>query len=186
MLKKPTDKVTLSAEEAEAVLARVYQSNLGADDARIVECVFRMYLWVAFTLQEAKVSVKRLRDLFFGRGRTAKTPPESAVPSSETLGKGEGGGESVPVEEEAAGTLAVGDEEEASASPAKPKVGTVRGRVAWVPMPMQVPLASSAATRSWRWGSAARCAVKATSMSCPPGWRFALTATPCSVPYTTS
>ena len=123
MLKKPTDKVTLSAEEAEAVLARVYQSNLGADDARIVECVFRMYLWVAFTLQEAKVSVKRLRDLFFGRGRTAKTPPESAVPSSETLGKGEGGGESVPVEEEAAGTLAVGDEEEASASPAKPKGG---------------------------------------------------------------
>ena len=186
MLKKPTDKVTLSAEEAEAVLARVYQSNLGADDARIVECVFRMYLWVAFTLQEAKVSVKRLRDLFFGRGRTAKTPPESAVPSSETLGKGEGGGERYRLKRKPPAPWRWGMRRRRAHRLPSPKAGTVRGRVAWVPMPMQVPLASSAATRSWRWGSAARCAVKATSMSCPPGWRFALTATPCSVPYTTS
>jgi len=67
-----------------------------------------------------------------------------------------------------------------------PQAGTVQGRAAWGPRPMQVPRASSAATRSWRWVSAVRCVVRATSMRCPPGWRCASTAMPCSVPYSTS
>ncbi len=50
-----------------------------------------------------------------------------------------------------------------------PQAGTVQGRAAWVPRPMRGPRASSAATRSWRWGSAARCVVRAPSMRCPPG-----------------
>src|SRR5574341_1798413 len=125
MVKKPADKATLSAEEGEALIARVHQSNLGAEDARIVEWVIRMYFWVALTLQEAKLSVRRLRNLFFGRGREAKGPPApaSSSPSSETLGEGAGGGEAAPGEEDAAGTLAVVCDEGtgASRSEAPPK-----------------------------------------------------------------
>jgi len=125
IVKKPVDTVTLSAEEGEARIARVHQSNLGADDARVVEWVIRRYFWVAFALREAKRSVKRLRDVFFGPGRNAKAPPEpeAAAPSSELRGDGEGGGESAPVEEDAAGVeVGGGDEgEEASQSEASPK-----------------------------------------------------------------
>src|SRR5574341_638441 len=125
MVKKPADKATLSAEEGEALIARVHQSNLGAEDARIVEWVIRMYFWVALTLQEAKLSVRRLHNLFFGRGREAKGPPApaSSSPSSETLGEGAGGGEAAPGEEDAAGTLAVVCDEGtgASRSEAPPK-----------------------------------------------------------------
>ena len=78
-MKKPGDNVTLSAEEGEALITRVHLSNLAQADARVVEQVIRLYFWVAFALQEAKLSVKRLRNLFFGSGRTPKTPPESAA-----------------------------------------------------------------------------------------------------------
>ncbi len=118
MVKKPADNVTLSAEEGEALIARVHQSNLGADDAGVVEWVIRMYFWVAFALQEAKLSVKRLRDVFFGPGRKAKTPPEpeASSPSSALLDEGEGGGESAPVEKDATGVEAVGCDEGAGAA----------------------------------------------------------------------
>ena len=123
-MKKPADKVTLSADEGEALIARVHQSNLGAEDARIVEWMIRMYFWMACALQEAKLSVKRLRNLFFGRGRTAKTPPAPASsPASEPLGEEEEGGKSAPVEEEVASALPVmGDEGVGAAqSEASPK-----------------------------------------------------------------
>ena len=102
-MKKPAANVTLSAEEGEALIARVHLRNLAQADAGVVEQIIRMYFWVACALQEAKRSVKRLRDLLFGPGRKAKTPPESAASatSSEALGEGEGGSEVVPVAEAA-------------------------------------------------------------------------------------
>ena len=113
MVKKPADNITLSAAEGEALIARVHQSNLGADDAGVVEWVIRMYFWVAFALQEAKLSVKRLRDVFFGPRRKAKTPPEIEVSSTSSAlrGKGEGGGESALAEEDAAGVETRGCDE---------------------------------------------------------------------------
>ncbi len=118
MVKKPADTVTLSADEGEALITRVHQSNLGAEDAGIVEWMIRMYFWVAFALQEAKLGVQRLRNMFFGRDRKAERPPkpQSSSPSSEALGEGEGGGESAPVEEDAAGVEAVVCDKEAGAS----------------------------------------------------------------------
>jgi transposase len=87
----PTDNVTLSTAEGEALIARVHQSNLSADDAGMVERVVRLYFWVAFALQEAKLSVKRLRDALFGAGRPPKTPPASqeSPASRDVLGQGE-------------------------------------------------------------------------------------------------
>ena len=65
MVKKPGDNLTLSAEDGEALIARVHRSNLPRADAERVEWVIRMYFYVVFALQEAKLSAKRLRSLLF-------------------------------------------------------------------------------------------------------------------------
>lgn len=100
-MKKPADHVTLSADEGEALIARVPRSNLGTEDAGVVELVIRMDGFVAFALPEANLSVKRLQDVCVGRGRKAKTSPEpeASAPLREALDAGEAGGESAPVEE---------------------------------------------------------------------------------------
>ena len=107
---KPAENVTLSAAEGEALIARVHRSNLAPADAGVVEHIIRMYFWVAFALQEAKLSVKRLRDLLFGPSRTPKTPPESAAsaPSRAAPGEGAGGGKGSAVAEAALGFEAAG------------------------------------------------------------------------------
>jgi len=64
---KPVDTLTLSAEDDEALIARVYRSDLPRADAATVEWVIRMYFHVVFVLQEAKLSVKRLRALLVGK-----------------------------------------------------------------------------------------------------------------------
>jgi transposase len=111
-LHKPAENVTLSAEEGEALIARVHRSNLAQADAGVVEHIIRMYFWVAFALQEAKLSVKRLRDLLFGPSRPPKTPPESeaSATSSDAPGEGEGGDEGAAVSEAAPGFEAAGCE----------------------------------------------------------------------------
>jgi len=118
MVKKPAATVTLSADEGEALIARVHQSNLGAEDAGGVAWVIRMYFWVALTWQEAKLSVKWLRTMFFGRGHKGKTPagPQAPAPLHAALGEGEEGGASAPVEEHAAGVAAGGGDEGAGAA----------------------------------------------------------------------
>jgi hypothetical protein len=113
------ERITLSAAEGEAILARLSVYAPNRSDCEILAQVLRLYFWLMLTVEEAKVSIRRLRSLLFGRGRQAKEPPEpdASTPSSEALGEGEGGGEWVPVEEDTAGTSAVGDEEEADALP---------------------------------------------------------------------
>jgi hypothetical protein len=138
MVQKPADHGTLSAAEGEALIARVHQSHLGADDAGIVEWVIRMYCWMAFALQEAKRSMQRLRAVFFGQSRKAKTPPEpeASSTSSEALGEGASGGAVAPVAEAASRFEAVECEAEAGASEDKaspkptggPRPGTGRLR----------------------------------------------------------
>jgi transposase len=93
-MKKPPASITLRAEEGEALIARVHQSGLSAEDAGVVEQVIRLYCWVIFSLQEAKLSLKRLRTLLFGKGAKAPKPraPEAASPSSAPVGEGEGAG----------------------------------------------------------------------------------------------
>lgn len=110
VVQKPANNVTLSAEAGEALIARVHQSNLSADDAGVVERVIRMYFWVVFALQEAKLSAKRLRDLLFGQRRRSKTPrvPEAASTSRDSRGEGEGGGDPALVDEAAPSREAVG------------------------------------------------------------------------------
>jgi hypothetical protein len=78
---KPVDTLTLSAEAGEALIARVYRSDLPRADAETVEWVIRMYFHVVFALQEAKLSVKRLRVLLFGTpAAPAPLPAASRAP----------------------------------------------------------------------------------------------------------
>lgn len=126
---KPPESISLSAEEAEGLIARVHQSDLSAEDAGVVEQVIRMYFWVVFCLQEAKLSLKRLRMLLFGKGPKTPKPPvsEESSASSQPVGEGEGAEASLLWPEEASGGVEAGaasgpEESESDASP-KPSGG---------------------------------------------------------------
>jgi len=118
IMKKPPPSRTLSVAEGEALIARVHQSGLSAEDAGMVEQVIRLYFWVLFALQEAKLSLKRLRTLLFGKGAKAPTPrtPEAASTSSEPRGEREEAGEWRSMDAEAAGGEAVASDAEPGAS----------------------------------------------------------------------
>ena len=130
------EHVTLSAEEGEALIGRVHASGLCPRDCQVVEQVIRAYFWVVFALQEAKLSVQRLRRLLFGKGpKPAKPPaPETLSTSSDTVGKDAGGGALAPIEQETPGFKVAGSEEgsercDAEGSPKPPgghRAGTGR------------------------------------------------------------
>lgn len=89
-MKKPAGHVTLSSAEGEALIAQVQQSNLPRADAGMVEQIIRMYFWLVCALQDAKLSVKRLRHILCGssappqeRPASAAAPPASAPPGAE-------------------------------------------------------------------------------------------------------
>src|SRR5436309_1163010 len=94
-MQKSLPCITRSAEAGEALIARVHQSGLSAEDAGVVEQVIRLYCWVLFALQEAKLRLKRLRTLLFGKGVKVPKPraPQASSAVSESVGKGEGTGE---------------------------------------------------------------------------------------------
>src|SRR5215472_16878294 len=59
-MKRP-DEVNLSREEGEALIERIEGNALTAEDRNVLVQVLRVYLWLLFALQEAKISLKRLR-----------------------------------------------------------------------------------------------------------------------------
>ena len=124
-VKKPAGTITLSSEEGEGLIAQVQQSNLPAAVAGKVEQIIRRYFWVVFALQEAKLSVKRLRNVLFGSRAQPKDRPASEVeaPSSEAPRQAAGAEEAAPVEEVAPCLETTGCEAGSGASEneAKPK-----------------------------------------------------------------
>ena len=95
MVKKPAGTVTLSSEDGEVLIAQVHQSNLPPASAERVEYIIRMYFWLVFALQEAKLSVKRLRTLLFGSSAQPEEQPasEASTTASEAPGQTASGGE---------------------------------------------------------------------------------------------
>jgi hypothetical protein len=85
---KPVPPLTLRAEDGEALIARVQQSNLPRADAETVEWVIRLCFAVVCALQEATCSVKRLRALLGGLRPTPAPPPEASAASPHTAGPG--------------------------------------------------------------------------------------------------
>jgi hypothetical protein len=72
------EPITLSAEEGEAIIARLSVYAPTRSDCEILIPVVRLYFWLMFALQEAKLSLRRLRNLLFG-----KSPKPQDVPTSE-------------------------------------------------------------------------------------------------------
>jgi transposase len=95
MVKKPAGTVTLRSEDGEVLIAQVHQSNLPPASAGRVEYIIRMYFWLVFALQEAKLSVKRLRTLLFGSSAQPEEQPasEASATASEAPGQTAGEGE---------------------------------------------------------------------------------------------
>ena len=123
-MQKPVDSLTLSAEDGEALIARVHLSSLPRADAEKVEWVIRMYFYVVFALQEAKLSVKRLRSLLFGKSLTPAPAPEESSASSQ--GDGDGTNAAAVLEADAAGAGATGHHAPLGAAP-RPEGGTPKG-----------------------------------------------------------
>jgi rubredoxin len=115
MVKKPEDHLTLNAEDGEALIARVHRSNLPRADAERVEWVIRMYFYVVFALQEAKLSVKRLRSLLFGTRPEPSPSPEAS--SAASPADSDGPHASAVLEADADGAGATGHQAPPGASP---------------------------------------------------------------------
>jgi transposase len=75
---KPVDTLTWSAEDGEALIARVHRRDLPRADAATVEGVIRMDFHVVLALQEAKLSVKRRRSLLLGTPAVPAPVPEAS------------------------------------------------------------------------------------------------------------
>ena len=85
---KQPEKLQLSREDGEALLARLEATTLTADDRRVLGKVVTSYFWFLFALREAKLSLKRIKALVFGE----KPKPPKAPPSDGTPSGGSGGG----------------------------------------------------------------------------------------------
>jgi hypothetical protein len=85
VLQKPPANMTLSAEEGEALIERVHASGLCTSDCQIVEQVIRLHFWLMWAVQEAKLSLKRFRQMLFGQpGTTSRdAPAESEAEADE-------------------------------------------------------------------------------------------------------
>jgi transposase len=94
VVKKPAENVTLSAAEGEAMIARLSVYAPSRSDCEILIQVVRWYFWLVWTVQEAKLRLKKLRTLLCGRGPQPLTPsaPEAALCSASSPGHGEATG----------------------------------------------------------------------------------------------
>src|SRR5258706_8055838 len=70
-MKQPED-VQLSREDGEALIERIEQNTLSAEDRRVLVKVLTFYFWLLFALREAKLSLKRLKALVFGESSLGK------------------------------------------------------------------------------------------------------------------
>ncbi len=116
-MKKPTENVTLNAAEGEAMIARLSVYAPSRSDCEMLIQVVQWYFWLVWTVQEAKLSLTKLRTLLFGRGPKPPTPsdPEASSVSVPSPGNGEATGASSSRDED------VGPSEESG--PPTPKGG---------------------------------------------------------------
>ena len=73
---KNPEKLQLSHADGEAIRTRLAGDALTADDRRVLDLVLQWYFWLLFALQEATVSLKRLRVMLFGaKPKKRQDPP---------------------------------------------------------------------------------------------------------------
>jgi transposase len=121
------EQVRLSAAEGEAIIARLSVYAPSRSDCEICIQVIRLYFWFTAVVEEAKLSIKKLRTLLFGRGpkRPKPSDPASSSVCDSPVGDGEATGDASARDEaaetsEAAGSTSGSGESE---SEGKPKGG---------------------------------------------------------------
>jgi transposase len=87
-MKRP-DEITLSHNDGEALRQRLNGNALTAADRRVLDQVLLWYFWLVFALQEAKMSLRRLRTLVFGKSPTAPASATAPVRVGEEAGSAE-------------------------------------------------------------------------------------------------
>src|SRR5262249_40841150 len=94
VVQKPAETVTLSAAEGEAMIARLAVYAPSRSDCERLIQVVRWYFWLVWTVQEAKLSLKKLRTLLFGQGPKPPTlgEPEASSVAVSSRGDGKGSG----------------------------------------------------------------------------------------------
>ena len=82
MMKRP-DALQLSPADGAALRQRLAGDALTADDRRVLDQVLQWYFWLLFVLQEATLSLKRLRVMLFGdKSKQRQSPSSSGSPAS--------------------------------------------------------------------------------------------------------
>ncbi len=123
------EPINLSAEEGEAIIARLSVYAPTRSDCEILIPVVRLYFWLMFALQEAKLSLRRLRNLLFGKSPTPQERPESEAQAQplEEPKPTQTGAEAAQVDGVVGGLAAAGREAGSQTSPGdvspKPKGG---------------------------------------------------------------
>jgi transposase len=128
VVKKPAETVTLSAAEGEAMIARLSVYAPSRSDCELLIQVVRWYFWLVWTVQEAKLSLKKLRTLLCGQGPQPPTlcEPEASSVAASSRGDGEVSGDGSVRDEEVGWSTAAGSTPAAVAAAAetsKPRGG---------------------------------------------------------------
>jgi transposase len=84
-MKRP-DEVKLSRDDGEALMARIRASSLSGDDQRLLVKLIELYFWLTVALQETKISLKRLKQLLFGRGAKRSSAKADADEAGDSRG----------------------------------------------------------------------------------------------------
>jgi len=85
-MKRPDD-IKLSREDGEALITRLKANELSREDRRVLVKLIELYFWLTVALQETKISLKRLKQLLFGRG--AKRPDVTTKDDDSTSSRGD-------------------------------------------------------------------------------------------------
>lgn len=81
--------VDLDQRDLDSLLERVSASNLGNSDKKLLLSIVQCYVWVQFALQEARMSIARLRRAF-GFGKTEKCKKDKASEEKESCSESDG------------------------------------------------------------------------------------------------
>ena len=94
--KKPPQPLEISPEETDALLKRIEEKKLEDKDFERIKAFIKSFVFIQGLLERQKLSIKKLKSLFWGKTKTEKS--ENILPSPETESdkdkdEDEGGGE---------------------------------------------------------------------------------------------
>jgi len=75
-MSQPSDPEAVSEQEAEALIERLQQDALSAQDKVVITKVIRSYLYLALMVQQTGVKLKQVRQFLFGSFKKKRPRPE--------------------------------------------------------------------------------------------------------------